>query len=322
MTQVKSPKANWFSVSGTYENPSLRAKPRPSSGGTEGWLQQCPRGVRPSPFRGPAPEAPLCRRPGLISRPGALGAGLPRPRPAGGPARCPPRRRRAPRAALAGRPGPGSGSAPGRRGETRRRSRPARRAAAPGPGAAAAVWGRAGSWRRSGVPTATLVQARGAALLAAPRRRHERRAGRGGGGGRRRRFPDTSQGALGALLRDVLFPHRAGQQGAPQRLQVSAGAARAAPSRQCRAMPSSVPARRRNLPAPVPLPGGVTLGRPCNSGSRADSWWVMCWKQGRFLQSETSPVPSMYQFCSTARRQAQFRLHPSFLAGLFPIPRG
>ncbi|XP_058683053.1 UDP-N-acetylglucosamine/UDP-glucose/GDP-mannose transporter isoform X2 [Poecile atricapillus] len=164
--------------------------------------------------------AGVCR---TLAGPGCgSGAAGTAPRAAGRSARCRPRRR-APQAALEGRPGPGGGNAPHRRGEARRRSRPARGAAAPGPGAGAAARGRAGEKEEEerwphGRPGA----ARGAALLPAAPRRHERRAGRGGGSGRRRRVPGTSQGALGALLRDVFLPHRVGQQGAPQRLQMAA----------------------------------------------------------------------------------------------------
>lgn len=57
-----------------------------------------------------------------------------------------------------------------------------------------------------------------------PHARHEQRAEprAGRGGGRRPRGLGGAQGAVCALLRDVLLPHRAGQQGPAQRVQVSA----------------------------------------------------------------------------------------------------
>lgn len=265
--------------------PSVR-RPGRVLGELRAGLQPCPCRLPPrgshSPFPGRAPEAPLSQRAGLPARravPDAGGArAAARPllrRPRGAQSRARTAAERAPAAAA-----PPAGEA--RRGAAPDPPRP-------GPGAAAAARGRAGPGRRRRRSGGSPGAARGAALLAAARRRHERRAGRGGGGGRRRRVPGTAQGALGALLRDVLLPHRAGQQGAPQRLQVSAGAERArAPRprvlvRRCRAVPGSpCQAEKRSRSCSPSLWRDPRETVPL--GSRADSLWAMCWQPGRFVQ--------------------------------------
>lgn len=111
-----------------------------------------------------------------------------------------------------GLPAPGASSAGSARG------RPA--------AAAAARAGRAGGPSPRAVPCRAGCPELPGAGPCPPHARHEQRAepraGRGGGPRRRPRGLGGAQGAVCTLLRDVLLPHRAGQQGPAQRIQVSA----------------------------------------------------------------------------------------------------
>lgn len=241
-----TPSFNWFQLlsrdTGSRTKATLRWRAHGSALGPA-LLARRPRGRRPARRAGllPPPTFPVGRSPQSGGGGGGLAltgagpdrAGRLRSR-RGGEARrgCGNPPRRGPRARAPHTAPPGGALRP------------------PPPGAGPGERRRGG-----GGPAGRTPAAGGGALTAAAApRRHEHWAGRGGGGGRRCGL-DVAQGALSPFLRDLLLPHRAGQQGPAQRLQVRAGRAVG------RGGPWPGPAR------PSPRAGGGAAPLPVRAGS-------------------------------------------------------